>query len=138
MGLAMGFSRSSRDKSHCMVGSSLRSASKSDTRIVTEAVEKSLPNPDPKNYRIVEHKQIGEFLVIKIKYLDCINYEGNKVLVFKTTLKKLKAQKYIDPHFCDNNDFISPIARFSPTRDGWGDALHYATVKQMQVNALKK
>jgi hypothetical protein len=27
--------------------------------------------------------------------------------------------KGLDPHFCDNPDCISPIARFEPTLDGW-------------------
>ena len=113
------FSSSSRDKSHCMVGSSLRSASKHDKRVIIEASNKSLPNPNPKNYKIVKSEQIGEYLVLKIKYLDCVNYEGVKILVFKTTLKKLLNQKYIDPHFCDNKKFISPIARFEPTTFNW-------------------
>ena len=69
------FSSSSRDKSHCMIGSSLRSASKYDKKVVVQTVEKSLPNPDPNNYQILKHKQVYEFLIVKIKYLDCVNYE---------------------------------------------------------------
>ena len=129
MGVNKMFSSSSRDKSHCMVGASMRSASRLDERIIVEASNKSLPNPNPENYFIHSHSQIGEYLAILIKYHDCTNYEGNKVLVFKTTFKKLKAQKYIDPHFCDNKKFISPIARFAPTAEGWEDALNYITKK---------
>lgn len=125
MGMRL-FSSSKGDKSHSIVGSSLRSASKYDTNVrVVEAANKSLPNPDPNNYQIIKHFQYHGYLAILIKYLDCTNYEGNKVLVFKTTIDKLKKQKYIDPHFCDNKKFISPIARFQPTEEGWGDALDY-------------
>jgi len=80
----------------------------------------NLPNPKPDNYKIIKHKQIDNNLVLKIKYLDCINYEGNKILVFKNcTLKDLQKQQLIDPHFCKSKKIISPIARFEPTAQGW-------------------
>ena len=127
MGIHIGFSSSSNDKSHSMFGS--KSASKFDSKAVVIESSKSLPNPDPNNYVILKHEQVGAFLIVKIKYLDCTNYEGVKILVFKTTIEKLKAQKYIDPHFCENKKFISPIARFVPTTEGWDDANDYATKK---------
>ena len=123
------FSSSSGDKSHCMVGASLRSASRHDKKVIIEAINKSLPNPDPTNYKIKKCRRLGKYLIVKIQYLDCINYEGIKILVYKTTLEKLKAQKYIDPHFCDNKKFISPIARFVPTEEGWDDAVQYVKNK---------
>ena len=140
MGLHMGFSSSSGDKSHSIAGSSLRpSSSKYDGKVLVEAEQKSLPNPNPINYKIVKHRQVGDYLVIKIKYLDCTNYEGVKILIFKTTLKELIAQKYIDPHFCENEKFISPIARFVPTLEGWSDAYVYANLKKTSdENRLKK
>lgn len=131
MGIRL-FSSSSRDKSHCMVGSSLRSASRFDDKRVIEASEKSLPNPDPKNYSILSHLQLGRYLVVKVQYHDCTNYEGKKILVFRTTLAKLKKQKYIDPHFCENRKFISPIARFVPTEEGLDDAIDYAKKKDKE------
>lgn len=86
-----------------------------------------LPNPNPKNYTIEKHKQCGSSLVVKIKYHDCTNYEGIKILVFKKTdINQLLAQKLIDPHFCENKKFLSPIARFEPTNNGWDDAVWYA------------
>ena len=103
-----GISSSSKDKSHSIVGSSLRpSSSKYDGKILVEAEQKSLPNPNPINYKITKSRQVGDYLVIRVKYLDCTNYEGVKILVFKTTLNKLIEQKYIDPHFCENKKFIS-------------------------------
>lgn len=70
------------------------------------------PNPDPSFYKIIRWWSYDEaYLVIEVQYPDCNNYEGRKVLVFKATLKSLLAQKKIDPHFSENKDFISPIAR---------------------------
>ena len=45
-----------------------------------------------------------------------------KILVFKSTVRKILQQKLIDPHFSDNKNFISPIARFEPTKEGWNMA----------------
>jgi len=81
-------------------------------------------NPDPNNYTIIESFEDNGYLLIKIKYLDCTNYEGNKVLLFKNcTLDELINQKTIDPHFSENNEYKSPIARFTPTENGWNNAL---------------
>ncbi len=80
-------------------------------------------NPDPNNYKILQTKQIGRYIVVMLKYPDCKNYEGKKVMVFKSTLEKLKRQKLIDPHFePDTNKYIHPIARFKPTKLGWEQA----------------
>lgn len=77
-------------------------------------------NPNPDNWKILEHKQFDEYLVVEIRYPDCTNYEGVKILVYKDMdLKTLRKQKKIDPHFSENKDFKSPIARFEPTEDGW-------------------
>lgn len=79
-----------------------------------------LPNPDPSNYKIVKSRQIGEYLLMMINYPDCTNYEGNKILLFRgTELDRLLKQNAIDPHFCTNKKFQSPIARFEPTHFGW-------------------
>ena len=78
------------------------------------------PNPNPYIYRILTHKKIGQCLVVKIKYLDCTNYEGVKILVYKgIDIGKLRKQIKIDPHFSENKMYHSPIARFVPTEEGW-------------------
>ena len=78
------------------------------------------PNPRPDNYKILVYREIGRYLILEIKYLDCTNYEGKKILLYKDcTMKELEAQKLIDPHFSENKNFISPIARFEPTGLGW-------------------
>jgi hypothetical protein len=87
-------------------------------------VIKNLPNPDPKNYKIIKSEFINGHLIVMINYPDCTNYEGNKLLLYKfCTLEELLKQKYIDPHFSDNEKFKHPFARFEPTDEGW----HYAT-----------
>jgi len=77
-------------------------------------------NPDPANYQLVDTLTIGNFLIVEIKYPNCKNYEGRKILVYEgVTWQKLRSQKLIDPHFSANKKFISPIARFEPTDRGW-------------------
>ncbi len=78
------------------------------------------PNPDPERWHIMEARQIGHSLVVKLYYPGCTNYEGNKVMVYEyCTIHQLKAQKRIDPHFSDNPDYRSPVGRFEPTKRGW-------------------
>jgi len=84
-------------------------------------------NPDPASYTLQRSEQIGAFLILKINYPDCANYEGDKILVFKdVTWKQLAEQKLIDPHFSNNKEKISPIARFEPTEQGWEWARWFA------------
>lgn len=86
-----------------------------------------LGNPNPCNYKILEFQQIDDNLVIKILYPDSNNYEGKKILVFENcNIGELKKQRVIDPHFSENNKYYSPIARFEPTKKGWGLAIYVA------------
>jgi hypothetical protein len=104
------------------------SASSYDEKSVQiQAVDK-LPNPDPKNYVVLMSKTINDCLILRVKYPDCINYEGTKILLFDkgVTIDQLNNQGSIDPHFSNNENFISPIARFIPTRKGWYMAMNAA------------
>jgi hypothetical protein len=77
------------------------------------------PMPDPKNYKILKYLQYFKNLLVVVKYPDCTNYEGIKILLYKnTTIDILRAQGSIDPHFSENSIFKSPIARFAPTKAG--------------------
>ena len=82
--------------------------------------KENLPqNPDPKNFSINELKAIGPFVIALIKYPDCKNYEGDKILVYKNkTLVDISKCDIIDPHFCENCN-VSPVARFRPTAEGY-------------------
>ncbi len=83
-------------------------------------------SPDPSDYTIINAKTINNFLLLKIHYTKATNFSGFKILVFKdTTLNNiLKVNKYIiDPHFSENEKYISPIARFEPNEAGWEMAI---------------
>lgn len=74
-------------------------------------------NPDPKNFKIKFQTLIGEYLFSIVNYPDCTNYEGTKILVFRSVdCSDLSNLKNLDPHFCDNH--ISPIMRISPSYEG--------------------
>lgn len=94
--------------------------------------ERKLPNPNPNRYKIIKSLSLtnkkDNYLILSINYPDCTNYEGNKILVFKnTSMKQLSIQKLIDPHFSNNNKYISPIARFRPDTEGWNMACMLCT-----------
>jgi hypothetical protein len=94
-----------------------------------ETVEKSIvpPNPNPKNFIILSSVSINGNLAVMVIYPDCTTYEGKKVLVYENCgLGQLLKQKSVDPHFSENEEFISPFARFEPTKKGWKAALNLA------------
>ena len=77
-------------------------------------------NPNPRRYEILDSLQIRNYLIIEIRYPDCKNYEGRKIMVYHgINVEALTLQEQIDPHFSDSKDFKSPIARFEPTDKGW-------------------
>jgi len=79
-----------------------------------------LPNPNPRNFRIGVFESQGPYMAVRVKYPDCKNYEGDKILAFKgLNINKLMNARFIDPHFCDSGKHPSPIARFEPTNEGW-------------------
>lgn len=116
MGCAFGFSSSMYSSSSS--SSSYPSKSNYDPDVCSTPARP--PNPDPSNYIVLKEEIIGHFMVLRIKYPDCENYEGQKILVFKNVdMTQLIWQGSVDPHFSDNPMRHSPIARFVPTEDGW-------------------
>ncbi len=80
-------------------------------------------NPNPKKFEILELHANKHFTIAKIRYPDCTNYEGIKILVYKGHIaKQLVKAAEIDPHFCEKH--LSPIARFAPTAEGLKLALN--------------
>lgn len=76
-------------------------------------------NPDPSNYKILLLTEVGDYLIVKLNYPNCTNFEGNKILVFQgVKLIDLMNQKLIDPHFFQDAKYASPVARFTPTEEG--------------------
>ncbi|MCK9458528.1 MAG: hypothetical protein M0R80_02665 [Proteobacteria bacterium] len=122
MGLGFGGSSSSYDKPTVVYCNCNQQQSPETCQVQTQGrrkAKKKFPNPNPKNFEILYSEQIGEFLIVRIKYPDCTNFEGVKILVYaEGTVADLLAQGSIDPHFSNNPDFYSPIARFVPTTGG--------------------
>lgn len=103
-------------------------------KTVYVADTKTFPNPRPDNYNILAVYEVGNYLIIKIRYLDCVNYEGVKILLFENcTIEQLIKQNLIDPHFSDDKSFHSPIARFEPTQKGLELAVKFVKM----LNKLK-
>jgi len=117
----------SKGLSHSLLGGKSNSNYETETlnAIMTAAATASLPNPNPANYEIVRSKEIGPFVILEIRYPDCTNYEGHKILVFDSgaSLEEMKKARWIDPHFCEDKRY-SPIARFVPTLRGWEMAIN--------------
>ncbi len=89
---------------------------------------KIISNPDPTKYRILREKRVNNFIILKINYTESTNYEGNKILLFRnhSLIDIINQKEGIDPHFSDNSDLISPIARFKPDEEGWNMAVFFA------------
>lgn len=79
------------------------------------------PNPDPKRWTLIDKAEYPNGYVLKVRYLDCTNFEGLKVMVYKG---KFTISNHLDPHF--TNDINSPIARFRPNKEGWSFACNLA------------
>jgi len=106
------------------MGLGLFKISKSTYDNIVEQISTPLPNPNPENFKIIFHHKHRGYLIVKVNYPDCKNYEGNKIMVYNNvTLSALKKQKSIDPHFSNNDTMYSPIARFEPTDRGLAMAL---------------
>ncbi len=96
--------------------------------------------PDASNFEVVDVREVGAHMVMKVKYPNCAKcaYEGVKVMVF-LECKALDAIKWrtIDPHFRGREqgairyrnpkEAPSPAARFPGDDQGWTEALEYAS-----------
>lgn len=83
------------------------------------------PNdPNPRNYEIKKVYYYKDYVIAKIHYLNCINFEGVKILVFKgvTEFNRINDEKNIDPHFLESNNVI---ARFRPGPDSFQIAINF-------------
>ena len=82
------------------------------------------PNPNPARFVILRTEQVGRSVVAEVRYPDCINYEGRKVLVYADMdASALRSRTTIDPHFAQ---YGGPLARFEPTQRGWDLAVEVA------------
>ena len=84
----------------------------------------ALPNPNPARFVIIRTQPVGCAVVVEVRYPDCVNYEGRKVLVFRnTTVGNIRRRTTLDPHFALHG---GPFARFEPTDRGWRMAVEVA------------
>lgn len=79
------------------------------------------PNPNPSRWQILDIQQFHHGYVLTVKYLDCTNFEGVKVMVYRG---KYEPRESLDPHFSEDDD--SPIARFRPDAEGKAMAFNLA------------
>jgi len=75
------------------------------------------PNPDPKRWCLLICEQFDHGYVLKVRYLDCTNFEGIKIMVYRGNFRGERTVKHLDPHFTPGDD--SPIARFKPDAEGF-------------------
>jgi len=91
------------------------------------------PNaPDLENFTVVNRLPVGRYTVVKVHYPGCVNYGGQKILLFRDLPDQLTA---LDPHFCENKLCLSPVARFVPTAEGLRLALLLAGLLARDLDA---
>lgn len=124
--LGMGSFKESKSCSFKLGFGSYKSAEPVKQYVVVEKEGKQIkfPNPVPSNFKVVEMQTLGNWVIVKVNYPDCKNYEGDKILVFDNygTYEQCVDDKYMDPHF--GGDSTSPVARFEPTKRGWNMAIN--------------
>lgn len=99
--------------------------------IIREIRQRVLPNPNKFRYRILGINTFkNNWCIVRIKYLDCTNYKGVKVLVYDSIGKFNKLQKKgaIDPHF--DTESYSPVARFEPSPRGYSLAIEFTAAQK--------
>lgn len=122
MGVIRHFSSSSND-----LYNGIKHFSSSSNDNNNKNYEEFTPSPKIENYSIIKSVQLRKNLVVLINYKDVTNYEGNKIMIYENcTIEQLVKQELIDPHFSNNKNILSPIARFEPTDQGWELALFVA------------
>lgn len=106
---------------------SISDSSYDEPRVVEKVVYKN-STPDPLKFKILSSVQLGKHVVCEIQYETVSNFEGRKILVYQdTTVGFIESLANIDPHFSDNGDYLSPVARFRPTKEGWHQALLFTS-----------
>ena len=84
--------------------------------------------PNPYRFAIARSYALGTVCVIEAVYPDATNYEGRKVMVYAHALAVVMKQDRLDPHFCEGEACVSPVARFEPTTRGWDLAVDLVNV----------
>jgi len=91
-----------------------------------QIVYKNESVPDPTKWDLVDCFEHGGFAILKLRYPDCKNHNGMKILVYEAKFVDLVKQKNLDPHFGDEKEnYVYPIARFTPDDKGWKYAIRF-------------
>lgn len=79
-------------------------------------------DPNPVIFNIMQLQEIGNHCIIHVNYPNCINFEGDKILVMQRSKEQVESIVKLDPHFLENNHIV---ARFRPTKEGWDHAVRF-------------
>lgn len=90
---------------------------------IEELKKQIAKNPDPSNFVIIDVFEAEKFTVLNVKYPNCTNLEGNKILVVRGSAVDILKRRTLDPHF-SKDGFV--VARFEPTDKGWAWACDFA------------
>jgi len=88
-------------------------------------------------YTIKNILAFDKITMLIIKYHNCTNYEGTKVLVYDVDYENLLRQKEFDPHFSESRKLYSPIARFEPNEEGIFACINYCLkISNLEMHIL--
>ena len=100
------------------------------------------PNPNPNNFTIESVTSLDDVhSLVRLHYIGCTNFDGRKICIYRCPPKKIITYKFLDPHFSDREDIISPIARFPRNVEGERNAMIFlagiSLKKKQDDNAAK-
>lgn len=121
-----------KSESGCSTGGDMGIGPFSTCSLTPPASPVRYPNPNPARFRILRTLQVGRSVVVEVRYPDCTNYEGRKVLVYADTdAGAVRAETTLDPHFAQHG---GPLARLEPTERGWSLAVGVARMSNAGVH----
>jgi len=82
-------------------------------------------DPNPELFKIMNIIQGNVYTYVEVKYPNCTNFEGRKILVTSYTKDELLRIEKLDPHFLVDNKII---ARFRPDSEGKSHAIRMVGV----------
>ena len=89
---------------------------------------KQTREPNTREFKILNIQVIHNMTLTLIRYKNCNNFKGLKLLVFEdVNEERLLNADIIDPHFSEINP-ISPIARFKPDDSGLRNAIDFCHI----------
>ena len=78
-------------------------------------------------FEVISFYAHNGWTLIEVRFKESHNYNGVKILLYDRLLGGVP--KYIDPHF-NEDDEITPFARFRPTNEGWAAAMKLMEMKR--------